>query len=347
MTISIQTIAPSPAFISPLQTQAATAESIMGKAAEELSFGITPNRRTARRSVTRFSPQPRQNKINQVLALLESGVTSGARFSRLQRLSKAARSEDGDIDGFLKRYGLDPEDSALLLQQILNDLDMQGDHASVLYHGVIAAQQSLDDDHGLKIRARIHALETALREGMDATQTVDYQDGYLAMILGSGSCITAIDALLRRFKKQIRYAMRLLIKTLGQEIDSQWACCEPEYLHLLRQALYEVGGIANTYDDCETLTIRWEEKKALLIDDPVQLTRDLISLSAEPWAIGMKFTGLADRYTAIRWRLAFIVRLRTVVHAMPERLFFDQAAQQRVFEAVQQAVDDDANNEPF
>jgi type III secretion system TyeA family effector delivery regulator len=115
----------------------------------------------------------------------------------------------------------------------------------------------------------------------------------------------------------------------------------------LRQALYEVGGIANTYDDCEALAERWLEKEALLFNDAVQLTRDLVSLSAEPWASGINFRALADKYSAARWRLPFIGRLRNVVHAMPYRLFFDETAQQRVYEAVQQALDEEADKEPL
>jgi hypothetical protein len=34
-----------------------------------------------------------------------------------------------------------------------------------------------------------------------------------------------------------------------------------------------------------------------------------------------------------------------VVHAMPYRLFFDEAAQQRVYDAIQQALDDEADKE--
>lgn len=323
------------------------AASMLGKGAEELSFDVTATRQPGRRSITKFTAQPRQSKINQVLALLEAGATSGGRFTRLQRLSKAAQSATEDIDLFLKNNGLSPEDSMLVLQQILNDMDSQGDHSSSFRHRVLAVQQALDEDMGLEIRAKIHALEIALMEGMNSAQTLDFQDGYLAMILASGSCATVLDELLRRFHRQLRRALALLIKTLGREIDSQWSSCEPDYLQLLRQALYEVGGIANTYDDCEMLAARWLEKDALLLDDPVQLTRDLVRLSAEAWSSSMKFVNLASRYSIPSWRLPFIGRLRSVVHAMPYRLFFDEAAQQRVYEAVQQALDDEADKEPL
>jgi type III secretion system TyeA family effector delivery regulator len=334
-------------FAHQIAQSAPSAQSMLAKGAEELSFGVTANRKPGLRRITKFNPLPRRDKINQVLALLEAGATSGARFTRLQRLSKNAQSSTEDIDSFLKQNGLNPEDSMLLLQQILNDLDAQGDHTSAFCQSVIAAQQALDDDMGLEIRARLHSLEIALREGMDQTQTVNYQDGYLALILSSGSCAAALDELLRRFNKRLRSVLALLIKTLGQELDSQWTSCEPGYLQLLRQALYEVGGIANTYDDCEELSARWQDRDALLLDDPVQLTRDLVRVSAEPWAIGMKFTGLADKYSTVPWRLRFIVRLRKLVHAMPYLLFCDEEAQQRVFEAVQQALDDAADKEPL
>jgi type III secretion system TyeA family effector delivery regulator len=329
------------------QARPPAADAMLGKGAEELSFGITATRQSGRRSVARFTAQPRQAKINQVLALLEAGATGGGRFARLQRLSKAARSATEDIELFLKRNELSPEDSVLLLQQILNDLDAQGDRTSTFRHRVAAAQQALDEDMGLDIRARIHALEVALQEGMDSKQTQIFQDGYLAMILASGNCATVLDELLRRFHRQLRRALALLVQTLGREIDSHWSSCEPDYLQLLRQALYEVGGIANTYDDCEALAERWLEKEALLFNDAVQLTRDLVSLSAEPWASGIKFRALADKYSAARWRLPFIGRLRNVVHAMPYRLFFDETAQQRVYEAVQQALDEEADKEPL
>jgi type III secretion system TyeA family effector delivery regulator len=345
MNMSVNAPAAAGAFSQQIQLAAPSAQSMLAKGAEELSFGVAANRKPGRRNIARFNPQPRQNKINQVLALLEAGVTSGARFTRLQRLSKGAQSATEDIDTFLARNGLSPEDNMLLLQQILNDLESQGDHASLFFQSVTAAQQALDDDMGLEIRARIHALEIALREGMDATQTASYQDGYLALILSSGNCAAALDELLRRFNKRLRRVLALLVRTLGQEIDAQWSCCEPAYLQLLRQALSEVGGIANTYDDCEELCARWQEKSALLLEDPVQLTRDLMRLSAEPWAIGMKFTGLADKYSAVHWRLRFIARLRKLVHMMPGLLFYDEAAQQRVFEAVQQALDEAADKE--
>ncbi|MDB5992465.1 MAG: putative outer protein [Herbaspirillum sp.] len=345
MTMSINAPIAAGQFATQVQAMAPTAEAMLGKGAEELSFGITATRQPGRRSVSRFTAQPRQNKISQVLALLEAGATSGARFTRLQRLSKAAQSATEDIETFLKGNGLSPEDSMLLLQQILNDMDAQGDHSSTLRQSVMAAQQALDEDMGLEIRARLHALEIALQENMDSAQTSNFQDGYLALILTSGNCAAALDELLRRFHRQLRRALALLVRTLGREIDSQWSCCEPDYLQLLRQALYEVGGIANTYDDCETLTARWREKDALLLNDAVQLTRDLVRLAAEPWAIGTKFITLANRYSTTRQRLPFIGRLRNVVHAMPDLLFFDEAAQQRVYEAVQQALDDEANNE--
>jgi type III secretion system TyeA family effector delivery regulator len=338
------------AFIPQMQQPVASLESQLGKGAEELSFGVTATRQPRRRSIGKFNARPRQGKMNQVLALLaaqESGAAAGGRFSRLQRLGKSARSGRGDIEHFMDVNELSPEDRMLLLQQLLNDMDSQGEQTSTFYASVLAAQQALDEDQGFETRAKMHALEVALREGMSETQTANFQDGYLAMILSSGNCADALDELLRRFKRQLRRALALLSKVLGDEIDSQWSSCEPAYLQLLRQALYEVGGIANTYDDCETLSTRWQEKNALLLDDPTQLTRELVRLAAEPWVVGAKFLTLADKYSNARWRLSFIARLRSVVRAMPYLLFYDEHAQQRTYDAMQQVLDDVADQEPL
>lgn len=332
-------------FIPSAPQAAPSADAILGKGAEELSFGVTATRQPRRRSIAKFNPLPRQSKINQVLALMEAGAATNGRFSRLQRLSKSARAGGGDIELFMEHSELSPEDRMLLLQQLLNDLNSDGDQSSAFYASVVAAQQALDEDKGFEIRARIHALEVALREGMDEAQTVNFQDGYLGMILSSGNCADALDSLLRKFKRQLRRALALLNKVLGDEIDAQWSSCEPAYLQLLRQALYEVGGIANTYDDCETLSARWQEKGALLHDDPTQLTCELVRLAAEPWVVGAKFLTLANKYSDPRWQLPFIGRVRAVVHAMPYLLFYDEAAQQRIYEAIQQTLDDVADKE--
>ncbi|RXZ38780.1 hypothetical protein D9O50_04585 [Oxalobacteraceae bacterium CAVE-383] len=332
-------------FIPQAPQSAPSADAILGKGAEELSFGIAAPRQTQRRSIARFNPRPRQNKINQVLALLEAGATANPRYGRLQRLGKSAKSSSQDIEQFMESNELSPEDRILLLQQLLNDMDSQGEQASVFYQSVLAAQQALDEDQGFELRAKIHALEVALREGMSETQTANFQEGYLGLILSSGHCADALDEILRRFKRQLRLALALLSKVLGDEIDSQWSSCEPAYLQLLRQALYEVGGIANTYDDCETLAARWQEKEALLLDDPVQLTRELVRLAAEPWTPGAKFLAVADRYSSARWRLPFIARIRGIVHAMPYLLFYDEASQQRTLETIQQTFDDLADQE--
>lgn len=315
--------------------------------AEEMTFAAAAPKQTKPRSIKRFTPGPWQAKINQILAMLEAGATTNARYTRLQRLGKSAKSSSMDIEQFMDSNELGPEDRILLLQQLLNDMDSQGEQTSAFYQSVLAAQQAIDEDHGFEIRARMHALEVALREGMDDRETVDFQDGYLGLILSSGSCVDALDEILRRFKHKLRRALALLCKVLGDEIDSQWSCCEPAYLQLLRQSLYEAGGIANTFDDCETLSKRWREKNALLLDDPVQLTRELVRLAAEPWVTGAKFAALMDKYSRRRWRLPFIARIRGVVHGMPYLLFYDEAAQQRTLEAIQQTVDEIAEQEPL
>ncbi|HEY4318361.1 MAG TPA: TyeA family type III secretion system gatekeeper subunit [Herbaspirillum sp.] len=349
MNISINTMV-SHSPIPPTQQPVSAVQKQLGDGAEELSFGATATRQPRRRSIGKFNARPRQAKINQVLNLLasqEGGAAMGGRFNRLQRLSKSARSAGDDIDSFMDVNELGPEDRMLLLQQLLNDLDSQGEQATTFYASALAAQQALDEDQGFEIRARMHALEVGLREGMSEAQIGNFQDGYLGMILGSGNCVDALDEILRRFKRQLRRALALLSKVLGDEIDSQWSSCEPGYLQLLRQALYEVGGIANTYDECETLSTRWQEKDALLLDDPTQLTRELVRLAAEPWVVGVKFMTLANKYSKERWRLSFIARLRSVVHGMPYLLFYDEAAQQRTYEAIQQTLDEAADQEPL
>lgn len=333
----------------PVRRQADAAAMLLD-GAEELGFGIAAPRPPGRRAISKFTTYPRRSKLNQVLALLESGAVGAAgagRYARLQKLSKGAQTSGDDIEVFLKSNGLSPEDSMLLLQQILNDMDAQGEQNPSLRLRVETIQQALDEDQGLEIRARMHALEVSLQEGLDGVQTVNFQDGYLAMILSSGSCALVLDELLRRFHDRLRRALRLLVKTLGREIDSQWASCERDYLHLLRQALYELGGIANTYDDCETLAQRWKEKDALLCDDPVLLTRELVRIAAEPWVGGTRFTSVAEKYSTAPWHLSFLGRLRSIIHGMPYRLFIDEAAQDRVYEAIQRTLDDAAAQERF
>lgn len=333
---------PQPAPAAPMAKSAAA---VAADGAEEIGFSVVGSR-SPRRSISRFTPQPRQVKLNKILALLQNGSNFDGRFMRLQRLSKEARSGD-EIDGFMRRNNLAGEDAMLVLQQIMNDMGSQGqgESSSDLRSQVMAAQQALDEDMGQIIRARLHAMEIALQSGMNSTQTNAFQDGYLAMIVSNGNCAVVLDELLRRFHQQLRRALLLLIQTIGRELDSQWASCEPNYLQLLRQALCEVGGIANTYDECEELMRRWKDHQALRLDDAVQLTRDLVRLAAEPWVVPSKFSMLSDKYSLSRRRLAFLGRLRALVHSMPYRLFVDDDAQQRVYDAIQQALDEEAQRE--
>jgi type III secretion system TyeA family effector delivery regulator len=193
----------------------------------------------------------------------------------------------------------------------------------------------------------MHAFEASLAYGRTAAEARSFRDSYLQIILSGGSLPLVLDDVLRLFRNRLRQALRLLIQTLGEEIDSSWASMEPDYLHLIRQQLHEAGTIANVLDECEKLSARLRDHEAMRLDDAVQLTRDITKVAVQAWPLSMKFTQLAEKYVGPRYRrrLRFLGGTLAIVRGLPDGLFADDAARERLFDAAQEALDQEAEHE--
>lgn len=337
-----------PPIPSPAQAGARPSiQSQLSNGAEELTFGRTQDTSRPRREVSKALPHSnRFNKVQQVLALMRTASATDLRYGRLQRLARSVISSRGDISLITGRSDLSPEDRMLALQCAFEETATLNDDAVSVQRRIIEAQQALDEDFGEQIRARLHAMEIAISMGESTHDIDNFQTAYLA-VLAQGSCAAMLDEILKHFRKRLRRALKMLTLTLGRELDSNWTSCPAEYLHLIRQMLYETSSIANVLDECETLCSQWEDRQGMRLNDPVEMTRDLVKIAAEPWVVPARFVKMADTFVASPWRLRFLGRVRTWMQNMPDKLFMDDASRTRVAEAIQEALDKEADIEPL
>jgi len=343
-------ISPAPPVVPVFSPRAAaspiSAQSQLSNGAEELTFGRTSSPRNRRQEISKSLPQhDRLARVKQVLAMMRMSATAEQRYPRIQLLARRAAQAQGDLAAALLEEGASPEECMLALQMAL---DAEADGAKddpQLRQRILDAQQSLDEDYGEIIRGRLAALEVSLESNVPPSEIAAFQDGYVALLLGNGSFVGLIDDILKRFQRRLRHALTLMKRALGAELDSHWPSCDPEYLLLLMQMLAEASAISTVLDECEELCEKWHKGSKLNVNDPVQLTRDLLKLSSEPWVTAYRYNKLADAYAASRARAMFLERLRRWTRNMPDRLFYDDAARVRVDEALQEALDKEAGAE--
>lgn len=87
---------------------------------------------------------------------------------------------------------------------------------------------------------------------------------------------------------------------------------------------------ANSLSDAEFNDIR-----------AMDLLRDLVSLTAERWMSGGRFTALAHQWapTSVTAQIRFLTRIKGVLRGMPVQVFPDLDARQAALNALQEALD--------
>jgi type III secretion system TyeA family effector delivery regulator len=320
-------------------------QSLLSKGQEEFTFGRQDTLKARRNRLARHTSVPRNAKLRHVLALLNQSRSHAELKTRLHGVAK--RIGKSNNLSSVQSETADPFEQLLILEMLSADLGSSGERSESLLKQLDEAKQRIDEDHAVEVRAKMNAFEASLAFGHTQAESASFRENYLALILSGGSLSVVLDEVLRLFRNRLRQALKLLIQTLGQEIDSQWTSMEPEYLHLIRQQLYEAGLIANVLDECESLTARLKEQRAARLDDSVQMTRDLLDVAADAWPIALRFTQLAEKYVGspFRWRLRFLNQALGLVRGLPDKLFEDDESRDRLFQAAQDAVDAEAARE--
>ncbi|MGS0743109.1 TyeA family type III secretion system gatekeeper subunit [Glaciimonas sp. GG7] len=319
--------------------------------------GIRPNAASGPKSVQKFTTMARNAALKRGVGLLMRAPQCRAQRMQLVAMAKRVVSSRGSALDSARKETDNPTEQMLVLEIASSEMSSDGGENDFMQQ-IRAAQQAIDEEHATQIRAELNAFEASWSFGKTDAEAANFRAGYsslVALALAGDSLAGSIDEILKRFKKNLRQALTLLLQVAGEELDTQWASCEPEYLHLLRGILYDAASFAMVLDQWEKFFELLRKKNALVRDqveddeDTVKITRELVKIGREKWVVPLKFSSMADRYMrpSTHWRLYFLGRVHQTLRKFPDRLFFDDVSRDRTLSAIQEAVDGEAEKEPL
>ena len=324
------------------QVKVDSGASVLTDAAEEISMhfgGKAENKHSAERKKEAGRPMEMMH-IEDIKAYLQQAHTDGGP-EKLVLLAKRMLSGQGDPGAQAKQAFPGATEQFMALQYALHQGEQEGVPAEVL-DGLREALDDLDMAHGPRIRADMNTIATASAGAQTREDVVHFQDAYNDVVLGDASLAGTLKLALERFgHSDFGAGLGRLIQALGQDLAAARPSADPTRLQSLVQDLYHLEVAATVLDATKELHGRLETQHGGMRSNAVALMQDLVGVSAEKWASGTRFTGLAEKFGAngVEAQIHFLTGVKGLLKDMPVKVFADIDQRQTIFAAVQDALD--------
>ena len=129
---------------------------------------------------------------------------------------------------------------------------------------------------------------------------------------------------------------------MGADIAASRPSTDPRRLQSLIQDLYHLQVATTVLDGARdlaaTLQARNQSGSALR---PVELMKEMVTLSGEKWVASQRFTQLAERFDLqqTEGKITFQTAVKGMLQQLPVQVFSDSEARQAVLSAAQEALD--------
>lgn len=320
--------------------------SVLADAAEEISLHHAEkveSKRFAQRECRADQQHSALAQVEEIQRYLET-VNAFDDPDKLAALVKRMQSSQSHPRELARQHARDPAHQYALLQHALQDGEAHGAPADALDE-LRDAIADLELAAGPQIRAGFASIGAASSFARTAREVQAFQATYQDVVLGDASLSQtlrlAVDRLGGADGENLARGLQGLILALGTDLAAARPSTDAARLQALIQDLYQLEVAATVLDNCRNLAATLAEKHATTGVRPVELMKELISVSGEKWVGATRFTGLAERM-GVRdtgAQIAFFTGLKFMVKDLPVKVFSDADSRQTVINASQEALD--------
>jgi type III secretion protein W len=206
------------------------------------------------------------------------------------------------------------------------------------------ALEELHEDFSSRIRTDLNTVNAAgAFAGGDAEKLDAFQATYHDAVINGQSLGAMLKGALDRFgEDDYRSSVQHLIRALGDDLAAmRGPSAEPARLGAVLQDLYQMEILATMLEGCQTLAKRLSADHGVPAPRAGVLLQDLIAASGERWSNAGRFNAIADKHGAAQPtpRVAFLTSVKTLIRAVPVKVFADTDARSNVIDAAQAALD--------
>lgn len=327
------------------QVRVKDAASILADAAEEISLHTAEkveDKEFGEREIDTGEPMQAM-LVQEINAYLEA-CKNFDDPKKLADLAKRMQSGQENPREMARRESREPADQYVLLQYALADAEKNGLSADVVER-LQDAIADLEMEAGPRIRAGIHSMAVAGAHGRDAAEVAAFQSTYRDVVLGDNSLAQTLKLVVERLGgpqgEDFARGLQGLIKALGADLSAARPSTDANRLTALVQDLYQLEVAATVLDGARELSANLAAKHGQCGVEPVELMKELVTVTGERWVGAARFTGLAERFNLhdVGAQIAFHTATKAMVREMPPKVFPDPEARQAVIDAAQGALD--------
>lgn len=316
----------------------------LGNAAEEISMFNSSNAEKKKLDERKVGPGQQAHRLlmEQIKEYLDQSRAFENPTKLKELIGKMLQPSGQNPRSLARQHSDDPATQYVLLQYALSEGEQNGVAVQVREH----LQEILEDmeaEHGPRINAGLNSMPAAARWGTSAGEIATFQQAYADVVLGDSVLSRTLTLVLERLAgasgERFELSLKELIFTLGRELSaSRPTTSDTRRIQALIEDLYQLEVCATVLEGCRELGI---QVKDALKYDPVEIMKELVTVTGEKWVTEGRFIQLANRLEAhdTPLRITILTKVKSLLTLMPIKVFSDAEARQAVLQAAQDALD--------
>lgn len=326
--------------------------SMLADAAEELSLDKGEKAEEKRFDELKWKPEASGilvHEIGEITAYLDAAAELDS-AAELVALAKRMQSAEGHPRELARQQSRDPTTQYMLLEYALRDGEANGTPEAVL-EDLRDAMADLEVASGPQIRAGLNTVGVAAGQGGTAQDIATFQGTYRDVALGNHSLSQTMSIVLERLGgpqgEDVTRGLQGLIRALGADLSATRPSTDPARLKVLVTDLYQLEVVSTVLDGCRELAATLDSRHGTTGLKPVDLMKELVSVTGEKWVSAQRFSSLAEKFgaTEVPAQIAFQRGVKGMLGELPVQVFSDIDARAAVLSAAQAALDEAVDRE--
>lgn len=328
-------------FMGRAVTQAATPESLLASAAEELAFSVdtTDDFELEERKERDKSIKSQEERVKMYQEMMHQAGKS----HKIDSLRESLRMA-GDVRAMLdkaREYFPDPSDAWAALREIADELKAQG---FPLARDVEEAALLLEQAEGPAIRAGVQGA-LASRDFPQLGEADAMRDLYRQTVCEFSSVMEVFRHVQTQYGGDFEASMDFLFSALSADIAADVPSMGPRHLESVHGTLGKVRLAQSAYRLCGDVMDRWAMVHGVKILpgglDAMKLLGDVLALGEMRFLSGMQVDTIVAKACApdIEREVLFVQELMNASRKFPSALFGDDQGRMKVLDAIQESID--------
>ncbi len=321
--------------------QAATPESLLASAAEELAFAVD--------TTDDFELEERKER-DKVLRSQEERVKmyqemmhQAGKGHKIDSLRESLRMA-GDVRAMLDRarqHFPDPSDAWAALREIADELKAQG---SPLARDVEEAARLLEQTEGPAVRAGVQGA-LASRGFAQLGGADEMRDLYRQTVCEFAGVMDVFRQVQTKYGGDFEASMDFLFSALSADIAADVPSMGPRHLESVHDSLGKVRLAQSAYRLCAEVMDRWANVHRVAPGpdglDAMGLLGDVLALGEMRFLSGLQVDAILAKANApdIEHEVLFVQELMNASRRFPSALFGDDQGRMKVLDAIQESID--------